>query len=109
MNTALLIIDVQNDYFPGGRWELNRSCAALVQIKKLLGYFRESGRPVIFIRHISAPGAPFFEPGTDGTEIRTEIAPQETETVLVKHHPNSFHALNVTSAPHSAVILISVT
>ena len=46
-NTALLIIDVQNDYFPGGKMELPESDRAVGQIKAILEEFRQKNLPVI--------------------------------------------------------------
>ena len=63
MNMALLIIDVQNDYFPNGKMELNNSLKASGKIKILLEQFRNKSIPIIHIQHISArPGATFFSP-----------------------------------------------
>lgn len=88
---ALLIIDVQNDYFPAGRSELVGAVEALGRIKTVLKQFREKKYPVIFIKHINtAPNASFFLPNTSGVEIHAEITPSLDETVVVKHAPNSF-------------------
>ena len=40
MKEALLIIDVQNDYFENGKMELKNPLKALENIKKLLAKFR---------------------------------------------------------------------
>ena len=91
MNEALLIIDIQNDYFPGGAMELVGSPAAGVQAGKLLQAFRQKARPVIHIQHISTrPGATFFLPDTPGVEIHGSVAPKAGETVFQKNFPNSF-------------------
>ncbi len=91
MNTALVVIDVQNDYFPGGRMELAGSLDAAVKIRELLGFFRSRGLPVIHIRHVSArPGAAFFLPGTAGAEFHDHARPLKDEKVFVKNYPNSF-------------------
>ncbi len=95
MKTALLIIDIQNDYFPGGKNELVGSLDASQQARKLLECFRQNKSlredKVIFIQHISTrPGAAFFLPGTSGAEIYTGLQPLEGETVIQKHYPNSF-------------------
>ena len=66
MNTALLLIDIQNDYFPGGAWELSHADEAAAQARLALGRFREQHRPVFHVRHIhTRPGAAFFLPDTD--------------------------------------------
>ena len=63
MNTALLLIDIQNDYFPGGAWELSHADEAAAQARLALGRFREQHRPVFHVRHINTrPGAAFFLP-----------------------------------------------
>lgn len=93
---ALLIIDVQNDYFPGGRFELAGAVDALERIKAVLRRFREKGLPVIFVQHINTrPGASFFLPDTVGVEIHPDIAPTGGEPVVVKHAPNSFFQTNL--------------
>lgn len=91
MNQALLLIDLQNDYFPGGACELEGSDAALANAAQLLAAARQNGTPVIHIRHISLrPGAGFFLPGTRGVDIHQGVAPAAGEAVIDKHFPNSF-------------------
>ena len=46
MKTALLIIDVQNDYFPNGNCELFQSELALKEVKRLQNFFRKKELPV---------------------------------------------------------------
>jgi nicotinamidase-related amidase len=89
--TALLLVDIQNDYFPGGKMTLEGVDAASVNASRLLGRFREKGLPVFHIRHLATrPGATFFLPETAGSEIHPSVAPRVDETVIVKHFPNSF-------------------
>lgn len=91
MNTALLIIDIQNDYFPGGAMELAGSIEAGARAGKLLEAFRGKGLPVIHVQHISTrPGASFFVPGTSGVEIHPSVSPRTGETIIQKNFPNSF-------------------
>ena len=88
---ALLIIDIQNDYFPGGRMELEGSDAASERAAELVAGFRERGLPVIHVQHLSVrPGATFFLPDTDGVNIHTRVAPLDRETLIQKHFPNAF-------------------
>lgn len=62
---ALVIIDVQNDYFPGGRSELVGAVEALDRIKVVQKQFRDKKAPVILIQHINmAHDAAFFRPNT---------------------------------------------
>lgn len=91
MNTCLIVVDLQNDYFPGGSMELVGIEDAAANAQVLLHEFRKSKAPVIHIQHISArQGATFFIPETDGAEINHVVAPQGNETVIVKNFPNSF-------------------
>src|SRR5882762_5565613 len=88
---ALLIIDIQNDYFPGGAMELEGADAAAAKAGAALARFREQDRPVIHVRHLSVrPGATFFLPGTPGAEIHAGVRPRPGETVIEKNFPNSF-------------------
>jgi nicotinamidase-related amidase len=91
MKTALLIIDLQNDYFPEGNNELVNSLAASVKARELLSCFRKKELTVVHIRHLSArPGATFFIPGTPGAEIHENVKPLKNEKVIIKNYPNSF-------------------
>ena len=91
MTTALLLIDMQNDYFKDGKMELVAMDAAAQQAKKLLEHFRSQKQPVIHIQHISMlPGATFFLPATRGSEIHDSVAPYGGEAIIVKKFPNSF-------------------
>jgi nicotinamidase-related amidase len=91
MQQALLLVDIQNDYFPGGAMELVGSPAAGSNAGRLLRSFRQSGRPIIHIQHVSTrPGATFFLPGTTGVQIHACVAPDEGEVVFQKNFPNSF-------------------
>lgn len=96
MKTALLLIDIQNDYFPGGRMELVGSIQAAAAATRLLAAFRKEQWPVYHVQHISAqPGATFFLPDTPGAEIHEAVNPLPTEPVIVKHHPNSFRGTDL--------------
>ena len=69
-DTALVIIDIQNDYFPGGAMELEGADAAGAKASQALKIFRERKLPIVHVRHLSVrPGATFFVPGTKGAEI----------------------------------------
>lgn len=91
MALALLLIDIQNDYFPGGAMELVGADAAAARAADLLTAFRAKALPVIHIQHLAnRPGATFFLPGTAGAEIRAAVTPAAGETLFRKHFPNSF-------------------
>lgn len=91
MARALVIIDIQNDYFPGGAFPLHEPEAAAARAAELLAAFREAGEPVLHVQHVwDAPDAEFMVPGTDGVEIHAAVAPAEGEPVIQKAQPNAF-------------------
>jgi nicotinamidase-related amidase len=91
MNQALLLIDIQNDYFPSGAMELAGGSEAGVQAARLLQAYREKSLPAIHIQHISTrKGATFFLPNTRGVQFHECVTPAKGETVFQKNYPNSF-------------------
>lgn len=96
MNTALLLIDLQNDYFPAGKNPLVGSEAAAGQARRLLDTFRQNAQEIVHVQHLSTrPGASFFVPGTPGAEIYPAVQPLPGETVIQKNYPNSFRQTNL--------------
>ncbi|MEQ6249142.1 cysteine hydrolase family protein [Sulfitobacter sp. HNIBRBA3233] len=90
--TALIVIDIQNDYFTGGLWPVHEMDRVAENAAKALEKARTEGQKVIFIRHEAlSDEAPFFRPGTEGAEIHPSVAPRDGEPVVLKHRPNSFH------------------
>lgn len=88
---ALILIDIQNDYFGGGRFPLFIPNETAAQAAKALEHFRQLGLPVFHVQHISTkPGATFFLPDTEGAEIYDGVAPLPSEKVVIKHTPDSF-------------------
>ncbi len=96
MNTALIIIDIQNDYFQGGKAELGNPDKASRNAKLLLEYFRKKKLSVVHVQHIvNRPDATFFIPDTKGAEIHKDVKPKDTELIIIKHYPNSFRETNL--------------
>lgn len=94
--TALVLIDIQNDYFPGGKFELEGARSAAAKARDALEHFRREKLPVIHVRHESLkPQAGFFLPGTPGAEIHPLVRPLLGETVVLKHFPNSFRGTSL--------------
>jgi len=91
MNQALLLVDIQNEYFPGGARELVGSVEAGGQAGELLRVFRQKSLPVIHIQHISMrEGTAAFLPNTKGVQIHESVVPIKGETIFQKNYPNSF-------------------
>lgn len=96
---ALLVVDIQNDYFPGGRMELEGSVQAAEKARKAIEKFRAGKLPVIHIQHISLrPGSSFFLPRTPGADIHLSVEPLSGERIIVKHFPNSFRETGLDAA-----------
>ncbi|MBU2709615.1 isochorismatase family protein [Zooshikella harenae] len=88
--TALLIIDMQQDYFPNGKMPLSDIEVAAENTRTLLTHFRSAQQPIIHVQHIfKHMDAPFFQPNSEGKEIHPSLAPQSNEIVITKHKANS--------------------
>jgi len=91
MNTALILIDIQNDYFENGRMPLVGAEKASLNARQVLNKFRSEGLPVIYIQHLATgQKATFFLPMTSGVEIHESVKPSGDEKLIIKHYPNSF-------------------
>lgn len=91
-NRALILVDIQNDYFSGGLWPVDDMDRVAKAAAAQLDTARKLGDLVIHVRHeATSDTAPFFRPGTAGAEIHTSVAPTDGEAVILKHRPNSFH------------------
>ena len=94
MTKALLVIDVQNDYFPGGAFPLWNTEETLSAVTRAIGRAREKGIPVVLVQHVADPElglAPFFNEGTPGAELHPralDAAPGAP--VVVKAFADSF-------------------
>ena len=96
MKTALLIIDIQNDYFPGGKHELVGPLEAAGKAYGLLQCFREHDQQHVHIQHVALkPDATFFISGDRGTDIHDSVAHFEGEPLVQKHYPNAFRETNL--------------
>ena len=95
MKKALLLIDLQNDYFPGGLFPLWNTEATLTTLIESIKRAQAAGVEVIHIQHIANPQsgiAPFFNKGTSGADIHPVIlATAPNAPVIVKEYADSFH------------------
>lgn len=99
MKKALVLIDIQKDYFPGGRMPLVHPEEAAQNARRLVEKFRAQGWPVYFIQHISTrSGASFFLPGTEGIEFTEFVSPLPGDKIIQKHFPNSFRETSLLSS-----------
>lgn len=88
---AVIVVDIQNDYFPGGLWTLHGAEAAADKAAQVIAGAREAGDLVVHIRHeFTSPDAPFFRPGSEGAHIHPKVLNAPGEPVVLKHFVNSF-------------------
>ncbi|KRL00935.1 cysteine hydrolase family protein [Liquorilactobacillus capillatus] len=96
MKQALIIIDVQNDYFKNGKMELVNPQKALVHVNKLEKSFKARKLPVIYIQHINDdPDASFFGRGTRGALLHSALMIDNNVLIVEKQYPNSFLKTNL--------------
>ena len=81
MKTALLIVDIQNFYFPGEGPGLVHAEEAAFAAKEVLQIFRDQKQLVIHVRHQAKKGF----------EIHTYVTPLSDEKVITKQEVNSFY------------------
>lgn len=88
---AVIVVDIQNDYFPGGKNTLANIEQAAGAAADVIAAARAKGDRVIHIQHIfTDPSAPFFTADSEGVKINPIVAPHPDETVIVKNFPNPF-------------------
>jgi nicotinamidase-related amidase len=96
VRTALLLVDIQREYFLGGAMPLEGPVEAAVQARKLLAHFRYNHLPAIFVQHVSIdPEATSFVLGSPGVSLYTSIRPLPGEAIVRKHYPNAFRDTNL--------------
>lgn len=98
---ALIVIDLQNDYFPGGKFPLWNTELTLKNIEEAIAGAAAKSIPVILVQHIANPAlgiAPFFNEGTSGVAIHPRIlAAAPKGKVVTKAFADSFHHTSLES------------
>jgi len=87
---ALVVIDIQNEYFPGGALTLPYAEGAASRAAEAIDAARAAGIEVIHIRHEEPDSDEYFVPGSTGAATNDAVRPVGGEPVIVKHYPNSF-------------------
>jgi nicotinamidase-related amidase len=109
VSQALLLVDLQNDYFPGGAFPLPGIAPCAAQAAKVLAWARARDVRVVHIQHRELdPAVGFLLDGSAGAETHAGVAPADGETVVVKRHPNAFRetTLSETLAGVNAVVVV---
>lgn len=93
IKTAVVTIDYQMDYFPGGRFPLWRAGKAIRRAGAVLAEARRLGICIFHVRHESlASDAAFLARGTSGTSLHPALGVPEdgSEPIILKHTPDAF-------------------
>jgi len=92
--TALVVIDVQNDYFPGGKFPQWNTEATLQCVERAIRAAKERDVPVVLVQHVADPAkgvAPFFNAGTPGVDIHQVVLKAAPDApVVVKKFADAF-------------------
>lgn len=92
MKNALIVIDVQNDYFPGSAWPSEGAEDAATEIVGAVRQAYKEGWMVVGTQYVATPDAPFFRPGVPGTDILNAVASAlGSAVVLRKKEADSFY------------------
>src|SRR3546814_12965642 len=92
---TVLVVDLQNDYLPTGKFPLVGIGAAIDNAARVIADARAKGDRVVHVRHeFPGPDAPFFAPGNDGPQLHSSVAPAGAEPVTAKNRINSFRGPN---------------
>jgi nicotinamidase-related amidase len=93
-NKALIVIDLQNDYFPDGKFPLWNTDDVLTNIEFAIESANSKNIPVILVQHIANAEkgiAPFFNKDSDGANIHSRILElAENAEIVVKEFADSF-------------------
>lgn len=99
MKKALLLIDLQNDYFEGGKFPLWNTEKTLENILNVVEIAKSKNIPIIHIQHIADPKlgiAPFFNEDTEGALIKSEVLSMAEESeIIIKHYADAFYETNL--------------
>jgi len=86
-NRALIIIDLQNDYFPEGKFPLWNTEQTLTNIQQAISSAKAAGDTIVLVQHIADPAmgiSPFFNKDTEGAAIHSEILAAVPDAIVVE-------------------------
>jgi nicotinamidase-related amidase len=91
MNRALVVIDVQNDYFSGPHL-ITHPEGSFEAILRAMDVAFKVGLPIVLIQTSAPPDSPFkaFIQGSFGWEIKEEVRQRPHDVVIEKRLPGSF-------------------
>jgi nicotinamidase-related amidase len=89
MDRALLVIDVQNEYFTGAL-PITHPAGHLETILRVMDASAGRVPTVVIQHHFSQPDKPFFQRGSDGWQLHPEVAKRPRDLHVEKTLPGSF-------------------
>ena len=89
---ALVVIDVQNEYFEGGGLPIEHPPIAqtLPNVLRAMDAAAQAGVPVVVVRHHAPAGAPVFQAGTHTGELHEAVASRPRDHLVTKAFPSVF-------------------
>ncbi len=87
---ALIVVDVQKAFHDAGFWGRRNNPQCEKNIETLIAHWRESGRPVVFVRHDSTNTSSLLHPSSPGNQFQ-DIISGEPDLLVVKSVNSSFH------------------
>jgi nicotinamidase-related amidase len=91
LNTALLVIDVQQELFEKST-PIYRPDLLLQNINSLINRSRQAGVPVVFVQHCADK---YLITGSRGWELHNALQQMPEDLILHKRHPNAFEETNL--------------
>ena len=89
---ALVVIDVQNEYFEGGGLPIEFPPVeqSLPNITRAMDAARAAGTPVVVVRHHAPAGAPVFQADAHNGQLHPEVAKRPHDHLVTKAFPSVF-------------------
>jgi nicotinamidase-related amidase len=98
MSRALVVIDIQNDYFADGVLPLHGANEASTRISKAIESAQKAGDRIVLVQHISNATSGLFASGGTGVDIRPSIlAAAPDAPIVIKHFADSFQETDLAS------------
>jgi nicotinamidase-related amidase len=88
--TAVIVIDIQNEYFPGGKMPIPDGMQALKNSKRIVEFAHKNSMPVFFVQHLGDADGPLFAKGSRFAEFHKDLQPGKGDRVISKATPSSF-------------------
>lgn len=96
MRKVLVVIDIQNEYFPDGKFPLWNPEKTLNSTLELIDLAKKQNIPVVLIQHVLGEDAPLFTLGSSGARIHQKILEAVPNAPVVsKQYADSFYKTNL--------------